>query len=80
MGTFRDLIVYRNAFKLAMDIFKLTKNFPPEEKYGLISQIRNSSRSVCSSIAEGIEKDSTRLILFPKYQTQIWKTVKHRYG
>jgi four helix bundle protein len=56
MGSFRDLIVYRNAFKLAMDVFKLTKSFPPEEKYSLISQIRNSSRSVCSSIAEGYRK------------------------
>jgi len=39
-----------------MDIFELTKKFPSEEKYGLISQIRNSSRSVCSSIAEGYRK------------------------
>jgi len=56
MGSFRDLIVYQKAFKLAMDIFKLTKDFPVEEKYGLTSQIRNSSRSVCSSIAEGYRK------------------------
>jgi len=56
MGSFRDLIVYQKAFKLAMDIFKLTKGFPVEEKYGLTSQIRNSSRSVCSSIAEGYRK------------------------
>jgi len=52
MGSFRDLIVYQKAFKLAMNIFKLTKDFPVEEKYDLTSQIRNSSRSVCSSIAE----------------------------
>ena len=49
MGSFRDLIVYQKAFKLAMDIFNLTKNFPYEEKYELTSQIRNSSRSVCSA-------------------------------
>ena len=56
MSSFRDLIVYRKGFKLAMDIFKLTKNFPQEEKYDLISQIRRSSRSVCSSVAEGYRK------------------------
>lgn len=56
MGNFRDLIVYQKAFRLAMDIFKLTKTFPEEEKYGLTSQIRRSSRSVCSSISEAYRK------------------------
>ena len=56
MSTFRDLKVYQKAFKLAMDIFELTKSFPDEEKYGLTSQIRRSSRSVCSSIAEAYRK------------------------
>ena len=56
MSTFRDLKVYQKAFKLAMDIFEITKSFPTEEKYGLTSQIRRSSRSVCSSIAEAYRK------------------------
>ena len=56
MSTFRDLLVYQKAFKLAMDIFKLTKTFPDEEKYGLTNQIRRSSRSVCSSIGEAYRK------------------------
>ncbi|HYV92712.1 MAG TPA: four helix bundle protein [Chitinophagales bacterium] len=56
MGTFRDLTVYRKAFKLAVEIFELTKKFPEEEKYGLTIQIRKSSRSVCSCIGEGYRK------------------------
>ena len=56
MSTFRDLNVYQKAFKLAMDIFNLTKSFPDEEKYGLTSQIRRSSRSFCSSIGEAYRK------------------------
>ena len=56
MSTYRDLKVYQKAFKLAMDIYEVTKSFPDEEKYGLISQMRRSSRSVCSSIAEGYRK------------------------
>ena len=56
MGSFRDLKVYQKAFKLAMDIFKITKAYPEEEKYALTTQIRKSSRSVCSSIAEGYRK------------------------
>lgn len=56
MGTFRDLIVYRKAFQLAMEIFELTKKFPVEEKYSLIDQIRRSSRSVVICLAEGYRK------------------------
>ena len=56
MGKVKELIVYQKAFHLAMDIFQLTKGFPQDEKYGLILQIRRSSRSVCSNIAEGYRK------------------------
>jgi len=54
--SFRDLTVYKKAFELAMDIFRETKKLPDEEKYGLTSQIRRSSRSVCSNIGEGYRK------------------------
>ena len=53
---YRNLIVYKKAFSLAMDIFEMIKTFPDEEKYGLKSQIRNSSRSVCSNIGEAYRK------------------------
>jgi four helix bundle protein len=56
MGTFKDLIVYKKAFQLAMEIFEMTKSFPKEEKYSLIDQIRRSSRSVCANIGEGYRK------------------------
>lgn len=53
---FKDLTVYKKAFSLSMDIFEISKKFPTEEKFGLSSQIRRSSRSVCSSIGEGYRK------------------------
>ena len=56
MGTFKDLIVYKKAFALAMEIFEMTKTFPKEEKYSLIDQIRRSSRSVCANLGEGYRK------------------------
>ncbi len=56
MGKFRELKVYQKAFNLAMDIFTLTKSFPDEERFDLTSQIRRSSRSVCSAIAEAYRK------------------------
>jgi four helix bundle protein len=56
MGTFRDLIVYKKAFELAMDIYETSKGFPKEERYSLTDQIRRSSRSVCACIAEAYRK------------------------
>jgi four helix bundle protein len=56
MGDFKDLIVYKKAYKLAMDIFEITKTFPTEEKFSLTDQIRRSSRSVCANLAEGYRK------------------------
>ena len=54
--SFKDLIVYQKTYKLAMDIFELTKEFPKEEKYSLIDQIRRSSRSVTTNLAESWAK------------------------
>lgn len=56
MGSFRDLNVYKKAFDLSMLIFKESKKFPNEEKFGLTNQIRRSSRSVCSNVGEGYRK------------------------
>ena len=53
---FRELIVYQKAFKIAMEIFEITKKFPKEETYSLTDQIRRSSRSVCSNIGEAYRK------------------------
>lgn len=55
-GTFRDLTVYKKAFALAMHIFKVSKDFPKEERYSLTDQIRRSSRSVCVNVGEGYRK------------------------
>jgi four helix bundle protein len=48
--------VYKMAFELAMDIFKVTRNFPKEETYSLTDQIRRSSRSVCICLLEAYRK------------------------
>ena len=53
---FRDLEVYRRAFNAAMEIFQMTKDFPAEEKYSLVDQIRKASRSVCANLSEGWRK------------------------
>jgi len=52
----KDLTVYKAAYGLAMEIFELSKCFPPEEKFALTSQIRRSSRSVCLNLREAWAK------------------------
>lgn len=52
----RDLKVYQLAYRLAMEIFRLSKTFPREEVYSLTDQVRRSSRSVAANIAEGFRK------------------------
>ena len=52
----KDLKVYQLAYKLAMEIFNESKAFPIEERYSLTDQIRRSSRSVATNIAEAFRK------------------------
>lgn len=59
---FKKLKVYQLAFKLAMLIFEISKSFPKEETYSLTDQIRRSSRSVCTNLAEGYRKR-----IYPKH-------------
>lgn len=51
--SYKDLIVWQKSIELVMLIYKLTKNFPAEEKYGLISQLRRAAVAIASNIAEG---------------------------
>jgi len=52
----RDLKVYQLAYQLAMEIFHESKTFPREERYSLTDQMRRSSRSVATNIAEAFRK------------------------
>jgi len=56
INSHKDLNVFRNAIELAIQIHQLSKKFPPEEKYSLTDQIRRSSRSVATNIAEAYRK------------------------
>ena len=80
VNSFRDLIVYQKAYKLAMKIFEYSKNFPKEEKYSLTDQIRRSSRSVTTNIAEAwakkkyVKSFANKLTdsLGEEYETEVW--------
>jgi len=78
--THRDLEVYQRAFELAMRIFDETKSFPIEERYSLTDQIRKSSRSVCTNLAEAWRKRRYEASFVSKLsdaeaeaaETQVW--------
>ena len=53
---FKGLKVYQLAYKLALEIYQITRSFPKEEVYSLTDQISRSSRSVCTNIGEGYRK------------------------
>ncbi len=75
---FRDLEVYSRAFDAAMSIFQLTKEFPAEERYSLVDQIRRSSRSVCANLAEGWRLETARRTMDEGRWTR--RTVRHTDG
>ncbi len=66
MKNFKKLKIWQKGFQIAKDTYKLTKEFPAEEKYGLTSQVNRASISITSNIAEGSsrrsEKDYFRFI------------------
>ncbi len=78
--SYKSLIIYQKAFALAMKIFRITKLFPKEELFGLTSQIRGSSRSVCSNLTEGYRKENTRHISLASLLMQTWKMQKQNSG
>jgi four helix bundle protein len=79
-GGFKDLRVYRLAYKLAMEIFHISKEFPTEERYSLTDQIRRSSRSITTNIAEAFRKRQYPKMFISKLsdadgetsETQVW--------
>jgi four helix bundle protein len=84
----RDLEVYRLAFDTAMEIYDISKGFPKEEKYSLTDQIRRSSRSVCTNIAEAWRKRKYKAMFISKItdsqqesaETQTWLEFAHKCG
>lgn len=56
MKDFKKLIVWERAHRSALSIYQLTKSFPKEEQFNLVSQIRRSALSIPTNIAEGAGK------------------------
>jgi four helix bundle protein len=57
--SYRDLIVWQKAMELVAEIYRLTRAFPADEMFGLVSQLRRAAVSIPSNIAEGYGRTST---------------------
>ena len=85
---YKDLKVFQLSYKLAMEIFEITKSYPNEEKYSLTDQIRRSSRSVPANIAEAWKKRQYPKMFVSKIvdaaaeagETEVWLDVSKDAG
>ena len=77
----RDLVVFKKAFALSLEIHKISLSFPKIEQYALADQLRRSSKSVCANLAEGFPKQKYSSAEFGRYigiaeastgETQVW--------
>ena|SRR5690554_3356314 len=60
MHQYKELNIWKKSMELAVEIYAQTKNFPSEEKFGIVSQIRRCAVSVPSNIAEGAGRKSDK--------------------
>ena len=81
----KGLLVYQAAYRLAMEILRMTRQFPTDEKFSLTDQIRRSSRGVAANIAEGYRKRQCPNAFSHKLsdadaeasETQVWLDFAH---
>ncbi|MEO0080860.1 MAG: four helix bundle protein [candidate division WOR-3 bacterium] len=59
LRNYKELTAWQRAYGLCLEVYRLTAEFPKEEKYGLVSQIRRAAVSVPSNIAEGYGRRTT---------------------
>jgi len=59
LKNYKELKVWQKAYQLCLEIYRATSEFPKEERFGLISQIRRAIVSVVSNIAEGYGRRTT---------------------
>ena len=65
--SYRDLTVWQKSIELVKQVYQLTSDFPADEKFGLISQMRRASVSIPSNIAEG-KRGERRVTMFASFR------------
>jgi four helix bundle protein len=52
-GSYRDLVVWQRSVDVAVDVYRLTRDYPPDERFGITAQVRRAAISISNNIAEG---------------------------
>ena len=65
--TFEDMEVFKRAYRVSLEVHRVTLTLPQAEQYGLADQIRRSSKSICANLAEGFAKQSYSAAEFKRY-------------
>ena len=60
VSSVEDLVVFKKSHQLTLDLYNLTKKFPADEKFGLISQIRRASSFICANLMEGSHRNNRK--------------------
>lgn len=60
LQNYKELIVWQKSIDLVFEVYKITKQFPTEEKFGLSSQMQRAAVSIPSNIAEGAARNNTK--------------------
>lgn len=77
--SFEDLRVWKEAHNLTLVVYRVTRVFPKEEKFGLIAQVRRSASSVSANIAEGLYRNTRKEFLCFLYNARgsVGETISH---
>ena len=67
IASFEDLDVFQRAYRISLEIHKLSMGFPGMEQHGLADQLRRASKSICANLAEGFAKQGYSSAEFKRY-------------
>ena len=86
-SSFRDLKVWQEAMTLVEEVYAISRNFPAEERYGLVSQVRRAAVSIPSNIAEGWRRKRRKpyvyhleIALGSQGEVEVQMELAHRLG
>lgn len=64
LNKYENLVVWQKGYKLVLEIYQLTINFPKEEIFGITNQLRRSASSICANIVEGYKRGDKEFIRY----------------
>ncbi len=65
--SFEDLEVFKKAYRVSLEVHRMSLDFPKIEQYALADQVRRASKSICANIAEGFGKQRQSMVEFKRF-------------